>query len=43
MIRRIILILLTALTLAGPVCAQTFCETTCRRVGRTTVCETWCM
>lgn len=45
MLRRLVLIVLTLLTLAGPVCAGStpWCETTCRRVGDTTVCETWCL
>jgi hypothetical protein len=42
MIRHLILLALTLLTLVGPVCAAVYCETTCRTVSGRTVCETWC-
>jgi hypothetical protein len=42
MIRRLLLLALALLTIAGPVCAPQWCQTTCRRDGDTIVCETFC-
>lgn len=42
MIRRLLLLTLTVLAVVVPVCETGYCETTCRRVGDTIRCETWC-